>query len=311
MYIIVCFVNGNSCGSDVSRAKCDVSLTFLERRTMQKKRGEAGSTAIALLFSVFLVIFTAVTVYLFLAKTWWMPPTITEFGKLVDDQFHRTLVITGVVFVLAQLGLAWAIWKFRDRGQKAIYFEGHTGMEMVWTLLTLVLFVGLGIYGERAWAEARFNEAAPGALQIEVTGQQFSWWFRYAGPDGKFGMLKPQNISASTGNPVGLDMSDPAAKDDVVSSAELYVPVNREIEVLIRTQDVTHDFYVRELRIKQDAVPGLIVHMHFTPAVTGTYEIACAELCGLGHYKMRGFLKVVTQPEYDAWMQDQLKQLQQ
>jgi cytochrome c oxidase subunit 2 len=278
---------------------------------MQKKRGEAGSTAIALLFSVFLVIFTAVTVYLFVAKTWWMPPTITEFGKLVDDQFHRTLVITGVVFVLAQLGLAWAIWKYRDHGQKASYFEGHTGMEMVWTLATLVLFVGLGIYGERAWAEARFNDAAPGALQIEVTGQQFSWWFRYAGPDGKFGMLKPQNISASTGNPVGLDMSDPAAKDDVVSSAELYVPVNREIEVLIRTQDVTHDFYVRELRIKQDAVPGLIVHMHFTPAVTGTYEIACAELCGLGHYKMRGFLKVVTQPEYDAWMQDQLKQLQQ
>src|SRR3954452_13007728 len=85
---------------------------------MQKKRGEAGSTAIALMFSLFLVVFTAVTVYLFLMKPWWFPPTITEFGKLIDAQFHRTLIITGVVFVLAQLGLAYVIWRFRDHGQQ-------------------------------------------------------------------------------------------------------------------------------------------------------------------------------------------------
>jgi cytochrome c oxidase subunit 2 len=280
---------------------------------MQKRSREAGSTAIALMFSLFILFLTAVTVYLFTSKQSWnpgFPPTITAFGSLVDEQFHRTLVITGVIFVLAQLGLALAIWKFRDRGQKVVHFEGHTGMEMVWTLATLVMFVGLGIYGERAWAEARFDDAAPGALQVEVTGQQFAWWFRYAGPDGKFGSLRPELISASTGNPVGLDMNDPAAKDDVVSSAELYVPVNREIEILIRTQDVTHDFYVRELRLKQDAVPGLIIHLHFNATVPGTYEIACAELCGLGHYKMHGFLKVVSQQEYDTWMQEQLKALQ-
>lgn len=280
---------------------------------MQKRSREAGSTAIALIFSLFILFLTAVTVYLFTSKQSWnpgFPPTITAFGSLVDEQFHRTLVITGVIFVLAQLGLALAIWKFRDRGQKVVHFEGHTGMEMVWTLATLVMFVGLGIYGERAWAEARFDDAAPGALQVEVTGQQFAWWFRYAGPDGKFGSLRPELISASTGNPVGLDMNDPAAKDDVVSSAELYVPVNREIEILIRTQDVTHDFYVRELRLKQDAVPGLIIHLHFNATVPGTYEIACAELCGLGHYKMHGFLKVVSQQEYDTWMQEQLKALQ-
>ena len=280
---------------------------------MQKKRGEAGSTAVALIFALFIVMLTVVTVYLFIFKAQWnpgFPPTITAFGALVDAQFQRTLLITGVVFVLAQLGLAWAVWKYRDQGQRATYFEGNTGMEMVWTLATLVMFVGLGIYGERAWAEAKFEGAAPGALQIEVTGQQFAWWFRYAGPDGRWGALKPELISASTGNPVGLDMNDPAAKDDVVSSAELYVPVNQDIDVAIRTQDVTHDFYVRELRIKQDAVPGLIVHMHFNATVPGTYEIACAELCGLGHQRMRGFLKVVSQEEYDKWMQDQLALLQ-
>jgi cytochrome c oxidase subunit II len=96
----------------------------------------------------------------------------------------------------------------------------------------------------------------------------------------------------------------------VVSSAELYVPVNREIEVLIRTQDVTHDFYVRELRLKQDAVPGLIIHLHFNATVLGNYEIACAELCGLGHYKMHGYMRVVSQEDYDKWMADQEKALQ-
>jgi cytochrome c oxidase subunit II len=280
---------------------------------MQKKRGESGSTAVALMFVLVLVVLTVVTVYLFVTTSSWnpqFPKRITAFGALVDEQYSRTLMITGVIFVLAQLGLALAIWKFRDRGQKAVYFEGHTGMEMVWTMATLVLFVGLGIYGERAWAEARFDDAAPGALQVEVTGQQFSWWFRYAGPDGKFGTLRPELISASTGNPVGLDMTDPAAKDDVVSSAELYVPVNREIEVLIRTQDVTHDFYVRELRLKQDAVPGLIIHLHFNATVLGNYEVACAELCGLGHYKMHAYMRVVSQEDYDKWMADQEKALQ-
>ena len=280
---------------------------------MQKKRGEAGSTAVALIFAVFLVVFTAITVYLFVSRASWnpgFPPTITEFGHLIDAQFHRTLVITGIVFVLAQMGLALAIWKFRDRGQRAVYFEGHTGMEMVWTLGTLVMFVGLGIYGERAWAEARFDDAPQGSLQVEVTGQQFQWNFRYAGADGKWGALKPELISASTGNAVGLDPNDPNGKDDIQVSGEMYVPVNRDVEVLIRTQDVTHDFYVRELRLKQDAVPGLIVHLHFNATVPGVYEVACAELCGLGHQRMRAFLHVAPQAEYDAWMQQQVALLQ-
>jgi cytochrome c oxidase subunit II len=278
---------------------------------MQKKRGEVGSTAVALIFGLFIVVLTAATIYLFMSKASWnpgFPATITAFGALVDAQYHRTLVITGVIFVLAQLGLAWAIWKFRDRGQKVVYFEGHTGMEMVWTLATLVMFVGLGIYGERAWAEARFDDAPAGALQIEVTGQQFQWNFRYAGPDGLWGTIKPELISASTGNPLGLDPQDPNGKDDVVNP-ELFVPQGRDVEVLIRTQDVTHDFFVRELRLKQDAVPGLIIHLHFNATVPGVYEIACAELCGSNHNRMRSFMHVVPQAEYDQWMQEQLAQL--
>jgi cytochrome c oxidase subunit 2 len=281
-----------------------------EWRKMRRKAGERGAAAVAFALATFLVIFTAVTVYLFVAKIWWFPPAITAFGTQIDAQFHRTLVITGVVFIIAQLGLAFAIFRSRDHGQKVSFFEGNSTMEFIWTLATVIMFVGLGLYGEHAWAEAHFQGAAPGALQLEVTGQQFAWNFRYAGPDGKFGATKPELVSASSGNPLGLDSSDPSTKDDVVSPV-VYVPVNHEIELLIRTQDVTHSFYVRELRLKQDAVPGMTIHMHFNPTVPGQYELVCAELCGLGHYRMRSFVNVVSQQEFDKWLSDQETALQQ
>ena len=277
---------------------------------MRRKSGEQGSTAVAFTFAVFLVVFTLVTVYLFLAKTWWFPPAITQFGTQIDAQFHRTLVITGIIFILAQLGLAYAIFRSRDRGQRATFFEGNSTMEFVWTLATIVMFVGLGLYGEHAWAEAHFQGAAPGAIQVEVTGQQFAWNFRYAGPDNQFGAVKPELVSASSGNPLGLDPKDPVSKDDIVSPV-MYVPVGHEVELLIRTQDVTHSFYVRELRLKQDAVPGMTIHMHFNAEQPGQYEIVCAELCGLGHYRMRSFLNVVSQDEYDKWVNDQEAALRQ
>ena len=271
---------------------------------MQRRRTEHGSTAVAVAFALFLVLMTVVTVYVFTAKVWWFPPAITDFGHEIDSQFTRTLVITGIVFVVAQLGLAYAIFNFRDRGQKATYFEGNNTMEILWTGATIVLFVGLGLYARNAWAEVHFQGAAPGALPIEVTGQQFAWNFRYAGPDGKFGRLKPELVSASTGNPLGLDSTDPASKDDVVSPV-IAVPAGREVELIIRSQDVTHSFYVRELRLKQDAVPGMEIHMHFTATDPGEYEIACAELCGLGHYRMHSMLTVMSEADFEKWMKDQ------
>jgi cytochrome c oxidase subunit 2 len=271
---------------------------------MPRMSPQRGSTTVALAFSVFLVLMTVISVYCIAAKVWWFPPAITDFGHEIDAQFTRTFLITGIVFVLAQFGLAMAIFKFRDRGQKATYFEGNNTMEIVWTLATVVLFVGLGLYGRNAWAQVHFIGAAPGALQIEVTAQQFAWNFRYAGPDGKFGREKPELVSASTGNPVGLDSTDPASKDDIVSPV-IAVPAGREVELIIRSQDVTHSFYVRELRMKQDAVPGMEIHMHFTADTPGNYELACAELCGLGHYRMHSMLQVMTEADFEKWMRDQ------
>src|SRR5260370_32687128 len=241
--------------------------------TMLKNQAERGSTSVALALAIFLVLMTVITVYIFMAKVWWFPPAITDLAHEIDSQFIRTMIITGIVFVAAQFGLAIAVYRFRDQGQKVTYFEGNNTMEIVWTLATVVLFVGLGLYARNSWAQVHFVGASPGAIPIEVTAQQFAWNFRYAAPDGKFGRTKPELVSASTGNPVGLDSTDPAAKDDIVSPV-IAVPAGREVELILRSQDVTHSFYVRELRLKQDAVPGMEIHMHFTANVPGDYELA-------------------------------------
>jgi cytochrome c oxidase subunit 2 len=271
---------------------------------MLRKQREQGSTSVALAMAIFLVLMTAITVYIFAAKTWWFPPAITNLGHEIDAQFMRTLIITGIVFVAAQFGLALAIYRFRDHGQKATYFEGNNTMEILWTVATVVLFVGLGLYARNAWAQVHFMGASEGALPIEITAQQFAWNFRYAGPDGKFGRTKPELVSASTGNPVGLDSTDPTSKDDIVTPV-IAVPAGREVELIIRSQDVTHSFYVRELRLKQDAVPGMEIHMHFTATIPGNYEIACAELCGLGHYRMHSMLTVLSEADFEKWLKDQ------
>jgi cytochrome c oxidase subunit II len=276
----------------------------LGAETMLRRRTEQGSAAVALALALFLVFMTVVTVYIFWAKIWWFPPAITNLGHEIDDQFARTLLITGVVFVAAQFGLAYAIYRFRDHGQKATYFEGNNTMEIAWTLATVVLFVGLGLYARNAWAQVHFIGAQPGALPIEVTAQQFAWNFRYAGPDGQFGRTKPERVSASTGNPVGLDPTDPLTKDDIVSPV-IAVPVGREVELILKSQDVTHSFYVRELRLKQDAVPGMEIRMHFTATEPGNYELACAELCGLGHYRMHSMLTVLSEADFEKWLKDQ------
>ncbi len=281
---------------------------------MLRQHARKGSTAVALILSLLITLLVAITVYLFVAKTWWFPISITAFGNEVDNQFHRTLIITGIVFALSQLALAYAIFKFRDRGQRARYVEGHSMMEVVWTLATLVMFVGLGIMAKNAWAEVHFRGAAPGAMKVEVVGQQFQWSFRYPGPDGAFGRYKTVEQAEAqrkrgdqSASPWQLDPADPVGKDDIVlgPGSEMAIPVNREVEVYLRSQDVTHSFFVRELRLKQDTVPGMTIRVHFSATEIGTYEIPCAELCGLGHYRMRTNLKVMSQPDFDKWLAEQ------
>jgi len=267
---------------------------------MNRSRQNArGSATAAFLLALVLTLLVAATVFAFAAHIFPAPAPITVAAVLVDQQYTRTLYVAGAVFVLAQLGLAFAVFRFRDRGAPARFSRGSVPLELLWTSVTLIVFVGLAVAGRKAWAMDRYTPPAPDAIQIEVTEAQFVFTFRYPGPDGKFGRLDPSLVDAPAGNPLGLDPNDPNGKDDVVS-ATLTVPVNRPVELLLRSQDVVHNFDVRELRLQQDAVPGMMIPIHFTPTKTGTYAIVCTQLCGLGHNKMNAELRVVSKSDYRA-----------
>lgn len=258
-----------------------------------------------LVLLVVIWLITFVSTYFFVAKTWWLPVGASAAAAEIDHHFTITYILMGAVFVAAQVSLGYLVFKHRDRSsaKPALYTHGNVRLEIVWTVLTLILFVGLNLMSSSIWASERFRPAVPDATKIEVTGMQFAWYFRYPGPDGKFGATKPELIDPSAGGEgaIGLDPSDPASKDDVVTGT-MYAPVNKEVEVILRAEDVIHSFFIPNMRFKQDAVPGLAIHMHFTPITTGDYEIACSQLCGLGHYKMHGMLKVVSQPDFDKWL---------
>jgi cytochrome c oxidase subunit 2 len=141
------------------------------------------------------------------------------------------------------------------------------------------------------------------AIVVEVTGEQFTWNIRYPGRDGIFGRNDPYLIKDD--NPLGLDNRDPAASDDIVEPALLRLPVNKPVRVLLRSKDTLHSFFLPHFRIKQDLVPGMTIEVWFVPTQPGEYEIACAELCGLGHYTMRGLVRVLPQEQFDQWLNEQ------
>jgi len=254
--------------------------------------------------AVLIWLITLSAVVLFSGRYGWFPEQISEHGDAIDRQFVITLVVVGIAFILAQVTLGYYIWRFRDQGQgRVIYTHGSTRLEVAWTLLTGVVFVTLAIMGQSVWAQLHLQDPPSDAMEIEVTGQQFVWNIRYPGADGKFGRTHPKLISDQQ-NPVGLDRRDPASRDDVVSVNQMAIPVDRPIKVVLRSKDVTHGFWVPVLRVKQDAVPGLAIPIYFKALKTGKYEIACVELCGLAHYRMKGILTVMTDQELKAWLRD-------
>jgi cytochrome c oxidase subunit II len=263
--------------------------------------GARGSAAPALLLALLLTLLVVATIYIFAAHLYPAPPPITSTGLLVDRQYNLTLYVTGAVFILAQLGLASAVVRFRDRKQRAHFTHGNTAAEIIWTSVTVAAFIGLAFMGRKAWADVRFTPAASDAIRVEATTNQFVYTFRYPGSDSKFGMLDPKLVNAPEGNPLGLDSNDPAGRDDIVVPT-LTVPVDHPIELLLRSQDVVHNFFVRELRLQQDSVPGMVIPIQFTANRIGEYEIVCTQLCGLGHNKMHSLLKVVSESDYESFL---------
>ena len=250
--------------------------------------------------AVIIWILTLATVILFLSRKWWFPPAISEHAPALDRQFLITIIVVGIAFTAAQIGLGWMVWKYRDSvSGRATYSHGSNRLEVLWTIVTAVVFIALAVMGQSVWASLRLNNAPAGAYQVEVVAQQFQWNFHYAGNDNVFGRTEPTLIDDSALNFIGIDETDPNAKDDSVTAA-LAIPVNRPVELRLRSKDVIHSFWVPPLRFKQDLVPGMEIRVHFTANQVGKYELACAELCGQLHFKMKSYMLVLPDEEHRA-----------
>ncbi|HEY8223825.1 MAG TPA: cytochrome c oxidase subunit II [Pyrinomonadaceae bacterium] len=252
--------------------------------------------------AVIIWILTLLSVLIFFNKKWWFPPAISEHAPALDRQFLLTIIIVGIAFTAAQVGLGWMVWKYRDSGKpgdRALYTHGSNRLEVIWTVITAIVFIGLAVMGQSVWANLRLHDAPPGSYPVEVVAQQFQWNFHYPGKDNVFGRTDPRLIDDSALNFIGIDETDPNAKDDAVT-ASLVIPVNRPIELRLRSKDVIHSFWVPPLRFKQDLVPGMEIKVHFTVNKVGKYELACAELCGQLHFKMKSYMLVLPQDQFAA-----------
>jgi cytochrome c oxidase subunit 2 len=251
-----------------------------------------------MLFGPILILVVVAACGLFAVRPAWFPLPISSEALLYDHQFSRTLWIIGIAFVAAQILLAYAaLTRSHSAAPKSRW------LEIGWTVVTAAVFLTLAGLGSRGWA--RTPGSPVGKEVIEVYSRQFAWNFRYPGADGRFGKTRIDLISDSGGNPLGLDPSDPNGEDDIVT-ASLRIPAGRDVLLLLHSRDVIHDFFVRELRTKQDIVPGMEIPLEIHVDRAGEYEIACAELCGLGHSQMRSFMIVMTGGDFDRWKRAQM-----
>lgn len=251
-----------------------------------------------------------------------LPPLASAHGGQIDGLIGWTHVFMLVLFVGWSGFFIYCLIRFRRSRNPVANYTGVTSPASKYSEIGVAVVEGILLFGFAIpiWA-ARIDPmpVAHEALVVQVTAEQFAWNVHYAGPDGKFGRTDIKLLDAQE-NPLGLDRDDPAAKDDVTSLNQLYLPVNRPIILRLRSKDVIHSFGVPEFRVKQDAIPGYTIPVYFIPDVTTDemrartgnpefqYEIACAQLCGLGHYRMRGFVTVLSTDEFQKWMAQKVKE---
>jgi cytochrome c oxidase subunit II len=228
--------------------------------------------------------------------SWPLPADASAHGPALDHHLLLNLWIILALAAFAHLILLTGLILSRRTEATTL-----ARIEYIPLAALAVLFATLTIKAERLWAATRYTGASLTALQVEATGVQFAWYFRYPGADATFGITRPQLIAPGEGNPLGLDPTDPRSADDIATS-ELVLPANREVDLRLNAQDVIHGFSIPELRLKQNAVPGQTIHIHFTPTTPGTYAILCTQLCGLGHYRMNATLRVVPSDEFLTWL---------
>ncbi|UVK46558.1 cytochrome c oxidase subunit II [Mesorhizobium sp. AR07] len=249
-----------------------------------------------------LVLIVVGSVLFHVLSPWWSTPIASNWGY-IDSTLVITFWITGTVFSAVVLFMAYCVYRFRHKeGQKANYEPESRKLESWLTAFTAVGVAALLAPGLFVWSQ--FVTVPKDATEVEVVAQQWQWSFRLPGVNGKLGTSNARLISPD--NPLGINPQDPNGQDNVVVvAADLHLPVGKPVKMVLRSIDVIHDFYVPEFRAKMDMVPGMITYFWFTPTRTGTFEILCSQLCGVGHAFMRGVVKVDTEQDYLAWLQQQ------
>lgn len=243
-------------------------------------------------------------------------PASSEHGPIIDRQFNITLILTGIVFVITQIALFWFSYRYREKeGRKALFFPDHNKLEIAWTIVPAIVMTFLVVRGMGTWYEIT-GDAPSDAVNIEVTARQFGWDIRYPGKDGKFGAKGPLSSMPTKDNPdknniLGLDWNDPASRDDIITK-KLVLPADKPVHVRLRALDVLHSFFLPQLRVKMDVVPGTPTRFWFTPTETTEEMIAkegkdfkwiftCAELCGKSHFSMAAAMDVITIDSFNTW----------
>jgi len=237
-----------------------------------------------------------------------MPPNASEHGYQIDHIIEFCHWFMGALFLGWSAFFIFVLWRFRKSRNPVASHEGVTSgisthLEFAVVLIEAVLLVGFAI---PLWAK-RVNAFPENkdAILVHAVRHQFGWDFHLPGPDGVFGRREADLMSNS--NPLGLDPTDPAGKDDLVVATELHVPVDRNVIIDLSSKDVIHNFCLPGMRIAQDAIPGQIIPMWFRPTKAGTFEVVCGQLCGLGHYSMKGALVVDTPADYAAWIKEKVE----
>lgn len=253
---------------------------------------------------------------LYFGKTLFPQGSASVQGENIDLMLYITIAVTGVVFVITQILLFWFAYKYQENdNRKAYYFPHNNKLEALWTIVPAVVLTVLVAFGIKFWFG--FTSDAPkDAVVVEITGHQFAWDFRYPGNDNKLGKKNYKLYNMPVGNTLAVDFEDPDSHDDI-HTTEMHIPVNRPVKLVINAQDVIHDVGLSHFRMKMDAVPGIPTTMWFTPKYTTEemkkrtgnpnflYEISCDQMCGKGHFSMRGIIVVDTEADYKKWLDSQ------
>ena len=252
-----------------------------------------------MLIAIVLVLLIVGSILFHFLSPWYFTPIASNWGAM-DDTISLTFWVTGFVFVTVNLFMAYCVIRFRHRKDSRAAYEPEN-KKLEWWLIGLTTVGVAAMLAPGLFVWAKFVHPPQEAAVVEALGQQWNWRYRFPGKDGKLGTVDARHVSEK--NPFGMNPDDPSGQDDVlVSTPELHLPMGKPVKLLLRSIDVLHNFTVPQFRAKMDLVPGLVTFIWFTPTRTGKFDLLCNELCGVGHYAMRGKVVVEEESRFQAWL---------